>query len=59
MENNIFDKFLPYMRMVAITVMWPGPFVLTLVPGPTGVPHKIWLQFAKKYLKIVSTFCIG
>ena len=32
-EEEDFLRFLPYMGMVAILVMWPGPFIQTLVPS--------------------------
>ena len=31
-----FLRFLPYMDMVAILVMLPGPFILTFVPPSKG-----------------------
>ena len=38
-----FLRFLPYMVMAAILVMWPGPFIQTFVPFSKEAPHKIWL----------------
>ena len=35
-----FLRFLPYMGMVAILVMWPGPFEQNFVPPFHG--HSIW-----------------
>ena len=37
------------MRMAAILVMWPGPFIQTFVPLPKEAPHKIWLWLAKRF----------
>ena len=31
-----FLRFLPYMGMAAILVMWPGPFIYTFVPPSQG-----------------------
>ena len=31
-----FLRFLPYMGMAAILVMWPGPFIQTFVPPSQG-----------------------
>ena len=31
-----FLRFLPYMGMVAILVMWPGPFEQIFVPASQG-----------------------
>ena len=35
-----FWRFLPYMVMVAILVMWPGPFEQTFIPPSHG--DSIW-----------------
>ena len=32
-EEDFFSRFLPYMAMAAILVMWPGPFEQTFVPS--------------------------
>ena len=35
-EKKIFEGFLPYMGMVAILVMWPGPHMQTFIPPSHG-----------------------
>ena len=40
LKKKIILKFLPYMGMVAILVMWPGPFEQTFVPPSQG--GSIW-----------------
>ena len=37
-----FLRFLPYMGMVAILVMWPGPLNKFLFPHPMEAPYEIW-----------------
>ena len=39
-------RFLPYMSMVAILVMWPGPFEHISFPHPIEVPYEIWFQLS-------------
>ena len=39
-----FQRFLPYIGMAAILVMWPGPFEQTFIPPhPREAPYEIWL----------------
>ena len=38
-----FLRFLPYIGLEAILVMWPGPFEQTFVPHPMEAPYEIWL----------------
>ena len=48
-EEEDFDRFLPYMGMVAILVMWPSwscdqdHLYKLLFPLPKEGPHDIWL----------------
>ena len=44
-------RFLPYMGMAAILVMWPGPFEQTSVPHPIEAPYEIWLWLAQWFLR--------
>ena len=37
------------MSMAAILVMWPGPFIQTLVPLPKDAPYKVWLSLAQGF----------
>ena len=46
-----FLRFLPYMGMAAILVMWPGPFEQTSFPHPMETPYEIWLQLAQWFLR--------
>ena len=46
-----FKTFLPYMGMVAILIMWPGPFEQTLVPPSKGDTQK---KFASMGLAVVE-----
>ena len=58
-EKIKFLRFLPYISMAAILVMWPGPFERTFFPHPVQAPYEIWLWLAKwflsrRYLKSVD-----
>ena len=46
-----FLRFLPYMGMAAILVMWPGPFEQIFVPHPIEAPYEIWLRLAWWFLR--------
>ena len=46
-----FLKFLSYMGMAAILVMWPGPFEQMFVPHPMDAPYIIWLSWAQWLLR--------
>ena len=46
-----FLRFLPYIDMAAILVMWPGPFEQTFFPHPMEAPYEIWLWLAKRFLR--------
>ena len=38
-----FLRFLPYIGMAAILVMWPRPFEQLSFPHPIEAPYEIWL----------------
>ena len=38
-----FLRFLLFIAMAAILVMWPGPFILTFVPLPKDASYEVWL----------------
>ena len=42
-----FLRFLPYMGMAAILVMWPGPFEQLSFSHLMEAPYEIWLQLAQ------------
>ena len=46
-----FLRFLPYMGMAAILVMWPGPFEQTFVPPSPRHFYEIWLWLAQWFLR--------
>ena len=46
-----FLRFLPYMGMAAILVMWPGSFEQTFVPHAMKAPYEIWLWLTKQFLR--------
>ena len=44
-----FLRFLPYMGMAAILVMWAGPFEQFSFPHPMETPYEIWLWLAQRF----------
>ena len=40
--EDFFKGFLPYMGVVAILVMWPGPFQQTFVPHPKESGYELF-----------------
>ena len=50
-EEEDVLRFLPYMGMPAILVMWSGPFEQTFIPQSHGAPYQIWLWLAKQCLR--------
>ena len=44
-------KFLPYMGMADILVMYLDQLIKLSFPHPMMAPHKLWLQSAKQFLR--------
>ena len=44
-------RFLPYMGMAAILVMWHGPFEQIFVPHPMEALYEIWVWLAQRFLR--------
>ena len=54
-----FQRFLLYMGMVAILVMWPRHYKKTFVPHSVEAPYVIWFQLAQRFqrcrLKVLTS----
>ena len=49
--GSLFLRFLPYMGLTAILVMWPGCLNKPSLPHPMETPYEIWLQSAQLVLR--------